>query len=403
MTPLDPAAPISQIIGDADLHVWPLFTHPPPIELHPSMAERLEGIRRVRHRYVPAFHARGRLGHEAYACGSTDEEAYREALRRVLDATFAQEASTRRRSDPTVPYDRRLARELLPGARPASGAPHRPRLIPGFELGTRGLRAVALPEAIARQASETGLCATIASASSYAAAVLDGLYELLARDAVAGAGRSRRALRPIRLGSLPRGGLADAFRALRKDGHRPALFDATRRAGLPALLVSLDPRAAHPSAAPALGAGSDLHPLRAAAKAFLSAMEALRPSADALPTPEPWKTARPLADGSRVAPIGLADLPNESSLTTLRDFERVLGRVHDLGVRPVFADLTPAEFIQGSVRRMPNRYCLVAVAATRLRTVPAVASEPAQPTSRNRGTLRLRKREGVAPVGRKYG
>jgi len=202
------------------------------------------------------------------------------------------------------------------------------------------------------------LSAGLAAHSTYRAAYLNGLFELIERDAFMLCWLHRRSPPLVEPASVAFEEAGEALDYLDSLGFHPHFLDLTTDLAVPVIATVIE----HPDldwdGTLVPGLGCDLDPAAALKKSLLEAMTMLanvvsfdpetmsvaplpRRHVHGVPRADYYRAARFLLDGSdRVA---IAEIPNADRRDRGRNLERVLERLDELGMAAYLADLTPAE------------------------------------------------------------
>lgn len=202
------------------------------------------------------------------------------------------------------------------------------------------------------------LSAGLASHTSYRSAFLNGLYELIERDAFMLFWLHRRSPPRIEHSTVAFDEASEAMDHLDALGFQPHFLDLTTDVGVPVIATLLE----HPElgweGTLVPGLGCDLDPAAALKKSLLEAMIMLSnfvtsdsKSQHVEPIPheqvhgvaraEYYRMAHFLVDGSER--VNLGEIPNTDRGDPGRDLDTVLQRLEALGLAAYLADLTPVE------------------------------------------------------------
>jgi ribosomal protein S12 methylthiotransferase accessory factor len=208
------------------------------------------------------------------------------------------------------------------------------------------------------------LSAGLAAHSTYRAAYLNGLYELIERDAFMLFWLHRKSPPRIERSSVAFDEASEAMDYLDALGFEPHFLDLTTDVEVPVIVTVLE----HPDldwgCTLVPGLGCDLDPIVALKKSLLEAMNMLSnfvtfdqelqhvepiplERIHGVPRAEYYREARFLIEGLNHVSIG--EIPNKDRCDKGRNLEIVLQRLEELGLVAYLADLTPAEAAPASL------------------------------------------------------
>lgn len=385
----------ARLVVATDLHVRPYFYQPKPLAAHPVFAALISRVERIPHRYLHAFRVSTYGDSVGFGCSFDVQEALQIAIYEAMERLFStfydpkdlvvgsardlapesidvpslvlmRDWEYERASYPYVRYNDDLTLHWL-RCHQVSPPPLRPRLIPA----TMAIRRYSLHHQNERFVP--GLSVGTASDSSYAAALLNGLYELVERDAFVIAWLNELSCPRI----VPDTAMEETSRSLEElsaDGFSVHFVDLTTDLEIPVILTAIAHRdpTMRPDGLITFGLGTHLDPKRALAKSYKEALGLMLNFYDF--TPSGIVARRRRAASVALGPFFdrcafLTGSPDEGSLASMsnvathdvaRDLETCLARIARVQSEVCFADFTPRAMLDTA------GYCLVRVFASHL-------------------------------------
>lgn len=373
------AAADARLVIATDLHVRPYFYLPKAFAAHPVFASQITRVERIPHRYLHAFLAYTRGDSVGFGCSFDIQDALHASIYEAMERLFStfydpkdlvvgsardlapesidvaslvlmRDWEYERASYPYVRYSENLPLHWL-RCHQVTPPPLRPRLIPA----TMAIRRYSFHHPDERFVP--GLSAGTASDSSYAAALLNGVYELVERDAFVIAWLNRLSC-PRVVPDHVMEETAHSVEELAADGFSVTFVDLTTDLKIPVILTAIkhtDP-AMRPDGPIIFGLGAHLDPRQALEKSHREALGLMINFYD-FSRSEKMIPKRRRARGLMLSlgeyfdrcaflsrspdEVGLASMPNGASHDIARDLDTCLAGLARAGSDVYFADFTP--------------------------------------------------------------